>query len=293
MIYAIRHTTRYVYEAPVSSARHMLRLWPRRELRQDVLDWRVHVRPRPAERVERPDFFGNPTDAVLIEHAHEALVIEAHGRIRLRAPALVDAAATPAWETMLDTTMAMRLAGPDAPVHFAFPSRKVPIDEAIRAYAVPSFPAGRPVLACARDLVRRIHEDFTYEPGSTDTSTNARQALDRRAGVCQDFAHVAIGCLRSLGVPAAYVGGYLRTYPPPGRPRLVGADAMHAWISVWCGEAAGWVDMDPTNDTLTRLDHIVTGRGRDFGDISPIDGVILGGGDHVLKVGVDVEPLVA
>ncbi len=178
-----------------------------------------------------------------------------------------------------------------SPAHFIYPSRLVPRAPDVTAYAAKSFPPGRAVIDGARDLMGRIKRDFAYDPKATVISTPLAIAFAKRAGVCQDFAHVMIAGLRGLGLPAAYVSGYLRTIPPPGQKRLEGADASHAWVAVWGGRAVGWVGLDPTNDLIAAEDHIVVARGRDYADVSPIDGVLIGAGEQSIDVKVDVTPV--
>ena len=161
----------------------------------------------------------------------------------------------------------------------------------LAAYAKESFPAGRPILQATADLTRRIYEDFEYRPQSTDVNTQVAEVFGKRVGVCQDFAHLQIACLRSLGLAARYVSGYLRTIPPPGKPRLVGADASHAWLGVYCGGDVPWIDFDPTNNMIPDTDHVAVAYGRDYGDVCPVQGVFVGGGDHTLSVSVDVAPM--
>jgi len=195
---------------------------------------------------------------------------------------------TPAWERVRDEAFGCADVGARSPVHFLFPSRQVSLDPEIRDYARESFKPIRPLLAGAVDLMHRIRTDFKYDPKATVISTPLNEVFERRHGVCQDFAHVMIAGLRGLGLPAAYVSGYLRTIPPPGKPRLQGADATHAWVSLWCGLEIGWVGFDPTNDLLVENDHIVLAVGRDFSDVSPVDGIIVGSRKQKLAVAVDV-----
>ncbi|WP_238184006.1 transglutaminase-like domain-containing protein, partial [Methylobacterium trifolii] len=187
-----------------------------------------------------------------------------------------------------DRAIAQPDLGPDAPVHFLFPSARVPLVPAVTDYARASFRPGRSAYGAAHDLMTRIRADFRFDAKATTVHTPLSEAFELRAGVCQDFAHVMIAGLRGLGVPAAYVSGYLRTIPPPGRPRLRGADASHAWVAVWCGDA--WIGLDPTNAVAVRDDHIVVARGRDYGDVAPIDGIVSASGKQKLKVEVDVIP---
>ena len=177
-----------------------------------------------------------------------------------------------------------------SPYQFIFDSHLLPASPELADYARSSFPAGRPLMEGARDLCRRIHQDFKFNPKATTVATPIVEVMEKRQGVCQDFAHVGIACLRSLGLPARYVSGYIRTVPPKGKPRLVGADASHAWLAAYC-PVLGWVDLDPTNDVIPSEDHITVAYGRDFADVSPVAGVLTGGGGHEVKVAVDVEPI--
>jgi transglutaminase-like putative cysteine protease len=288
VIYDIRHVTTYEYESPVSFARCTLRLEPRSGNGQELISHRVEIRPRPAERNVRRDFFGTLTESVVIEAAHRNLRIDSRSRVSVsRRPPARDAA-SPAWETIRDIAFEATSLGPSSPVGYVFASPLVPVLRPVSAYAALSFAPGAGVLACAVDLMRRIRSEFRYDPKATVISTPLAEVFDKRHGVCQDFAHVMIAGLRGLGLPAAYVSGYLRTIPPPGQARLQGADATHAWVALWCGAELGWVDLDPTNDLLVADDHIVLAMGRDFSDVSPIDGIIVGSPKQKLGVAVDV-----
>jgi len=291
MIYEIRHLTAYAYASPVPFARHLLRLAPVGRRRQRVERAALVVEPVPTERQDGRDFYGNAVTRMAIDAAHEGLVVSLSARVVVTARPPVAADATPPFEAVREAAVATTDLGATSPAHFLFPSRLVGVPGAIRAYAAACFPPGRPVLAGAIALMGRIHADFVYEAGVTDVTTLPLMAFDMRRGVCQDFAHVMIAGLRSLGLPASYVGGYLRTVPPPGAPRLEGADAMHAWVAVWCGPAHGWIGLDPTNDVVTDTDHIVLAVGRDYADVAPVAGVIVGAGDQRLDVGVDVVPI--
>ena len=182
---------------------------------------------------------------------------------------------------------------PEVPAvaEFAYGSPQAAPEESATAFVAQCFPAGRGIVAGTRELTTRIRRDFAYVPGSTDIATPVAEVMKIRKGVCQDFAHVMIAGLRGLGLPAAYVSGYIRTIPPPGKPRLQGADATHAWVSVWCGGDLGWVGFDPTNDLMIANDHIVVAMGRDFSDVSPVDGIIVGSRKQKLRVEVDVMPV--
>lgn len=288
MIYDIRHVTTYAYESPVSFARCSLRLEPRSGDGQQLVSHSVDIRPRPAERTVRRDFFGTHTESVLIETAHRNLRIDSRSRVSVSRQTLERTAPSPSWEDIRDVALEATSLGPSSPVGYVFASSLVPVQAPVTAYAAASFPYGSGIVAGAVDLMHRIRTEFKYDPKATVISTPLKEVFEKRHGVCQDFAHVMIAGLRGLGLPAAYVSGYLRTIPPPGQPRLQGADATHAWVSVWCGEAIGWVGFDPTNDILVGNDHIILAIGRDFSDVSPVDGIIVGSRKQKLGVAVDV-----
>jgi transglutaminase-like putative cysteine protease len=288
VIYDIRHVTTYSYESPVSFARCSLRLEPRSGDGQQLVSHSVEIRPRPAERTVRRDFFGTHTESVLIETAHRHLRIDSRSRVSVSRQAPGRAAPSPSWESVRDVAFEASSLGPASPVGYVFASALVPVLEPVTAYAATSFPQGQGILAGAVDLMHRTRRDFKYDPKATVISTPLKEVFEKRHGVCQDFAHVMIAGLRGLGLPAAYVSGYLRTIPPPGKPRLQGADATHAWVSVWCGAEIGWVGFDPTNDLLVENDHIILAVGRDFSDVSPVDGIIVGSRKQKLAVAVDV-----
>ena len=290
MIYDIRHVTTYSYESPVSFARCSLRLAPRSGDGQQLVSHTVEIRPRPAERTVRRDFFGTLTESVLIETAHRHLRIDSRSRVSLSRRAPERAAPSPPWESVRDVAFEATSLGPASPVGYVFASSLVPVQAPVTAYAAASFPRGGGILTGAVDLMHRIRTEFKYDPKATVISTPLKEVFEKRHGVCQDFAHVMIAGLRGLGLPAAYVSGYLRTYPPPGQPRMVGADASHAWVSAFC-PGLGWIDVDPTNDVVPSTGHVTIAWGRDFSDVSPLHGLILGGGAHTLKVGVDLEAI--
>jgi transglutaminase-like putative cysteine protease len=288
VIYDIRHVTTYSYESPVSFARCSLRLEPKSGDGQQLLSHSVDIRPRPLERTVRHDFFGTHTESILIETPHRHLRIDSRSRVSVSRRAPGRSAESPAWESIRDLAFEATSLGPSSPVGYVFASPLVPVQRPVTGYASASFPPESGILAGAVDLMHRIHTDFRYDPKATVISTPLEEVFEERHGVCQDFAHVMIAGLRGLGLPAAYVSGYLRTIPPPGRPRLQGADATHAWVSLWCGVEIGWVGLDPTNDLLVENDHIVLAVGRDFSDVSPVDGIIVGSRKQKLAVAVDV-----
>jgi transglutaminase-like putative cysteine protease len=225
---------------------------------------------------------------VSIETPHRTLRIDSRSRVTLSRHAPGRNADSPAWESVREAALEVNTLGAASPIGYVFASPLVPVLDLGTAYAAESFPFGRGILAGAVDLMHRIRTEFKYDPKATVISTPLQEVFEKRHGVCQDFAHAMIAGLRGLGLPAAYVSGYLRTIPPPGKPRLQGADATHAWVSVWCGEEIGWVGFDPTNDLLVESDHIVLAVGRDFSDVSPVDGVIVGSRKQKLGVAVDV-----
>jgi transglutaminase-like putative cysteine protease len=288
VIYDIRHVTTYAYESPVSFARCSLRLQPRGGDGQELISHTVDIRPRPADRTVRRDFFGTQTESILIETAHRNLRIDSRSRVSVSRSAPDRRAQSRPWEGVRDVAIEAKSLGPASPIGYIFASPLVPVQRPVTAYASASFPPGGGILAGAVDLMHRIRTDFKYDAKATVISTPLNEVFEKRHGVCQDFAHVMIAGLRGLGLPAAYVSGYLRTIPPPGKERLQGADATHAWVSIWCGEGLGWIGFDPTNDILVENDHIVLAVGRDFSDVSPVDGIIVGSRKQKLGVAVDV-----
>jgi transglutaminase-like putative cysteine protease len=288
VIYDIRHVTSYAYENPVSFARCSLRLEPRTADGQELVSHSVDIRPKAADRTARRDFFGTLTESILIETAHRNLRIDSRSRVSVSRQAPGRAAPSPAWESVRDVAFEATSLGPASPIGYVFASPLVPVQRPVTAYAALSFPQGIGILAGAVDLMHRLRTEFKYDPKATVISTPLEEVFEKRHGVCQDFAHVMIAGLRGLGLPAAYVSGYLRTIPPPGKPRLQGADATHAWASLWCGAEIGWVGFDPTNDILVENDHIELAVGRDFSDVSPVDGIIVGSRRQKLSVAVDV-----
>ena len=288
MKYEIIHDTVYDYESPVVLSQQLLHLTPRVVCNQRLEEHRIEVLPVPAETAARDDYFGNPVTQLMLTAPHPSLSV--HARTRVEVQPRPRPAATEPWEAVRDR---LRNGGGEAllePLQFLYESPHIEFFRDLAAYAEPGFTAGRDALEAALDLAHRIHADFTFDPKATSVSTPLRDVLAKRRGVCQDYAHFMAGCLRMLGLPARYVSGYILTTPPPGKPRLVGADASHAWVSVWCG-SGGWIDLDPTNDMLVDDEHITLGWGRDFGDVTPMRGVILGGGDQELTVRVTVTPL--
>ncbi len=290
MIYRVRHLTTYSYEKPVSFARCALRLSAHPGDGQTVLESAVTLTPAPVRIEEHTGQFGEPVMTATIETPHNELKILATSRVRVDRPVLPRPLAGPAWEAVRDEAFKTRRLDLSSPAHFLYPSKMTGLHPAMTAFAADSFVAGRPVIEAAFDLAGRIKAGFKYDPDYTEVATPAIEAFEARRGVCQDFAHIMIAGLKGLGMPASYVSGYLRTVPPPGKPRLEGADATHAWINLWCGETTGWVGFDPTNALVVAEDYIILAIGRDYADVAPIGGVVLGPGEQKIKVGVDVIP---
>lgn len=289
MIYNVRHRTVFEYSQAVSISHHRLHLTPRTTTQQSALWSTILVDPTPSLRSESRDYFGNRVIHLTIQQPHRRLEVEASARVEVRAAEPPALALSRPWEAVARELETAREASALEAYHFAFDSPYVAGDGDVYDYALPSFPLGRPILAAAMELTGRIFHDFAYEGGVTSVSTPVNEVMAQRRGVCQDFAHLELACLRCLGLPARYISGYLLTYPPAGQDKLVGSDASHAWISVWCPEL-GWVDFDPTNNTIPGEEHITLAWGRDYGDVSPINGFMVGGGDHEITVAVDVTP---
>jgi transglutaminase-like putative cysteine protease len=295
------HETRYQYSSPVALSQQLLHLTPRQLPWQTAHSHVVAVEPQAAEFEKREDYYGNQTVHLLLAAPHESLLVRAESdvTVRPRAQAALAAPQTP-WEAVRARLRMLDAAPLVEPSEFLFESPHIERSRELAEYAGRSFLPRRGALEAVIDLAHRIHKDFRFDRTATSVSTPLKQVMKERAGVCQDFAHLMIGCLRMIGLPARYVSGYLLTQPPPGRPRLVGADASHAWVSVWCGEsgggrpenAGGWVDIDPTNDCVVDDFHVTLGWGRDFADVTPMRGVILGGGTQELGVHVTVSPRV-
>ena len=292
MLLHVVHETAYNYATTVKTARHMAHLKPVHNALQQLLRHSFHISPAPAQQGESVDVYGNTRAFFSLQTAHQKLKVVADSMVSTSAPALVPGAI--AWDQARERLRYHRSAAYDAAAEFMFASPYVPRHDNFAAYARPSFTPGRPLIDAARELMERIHADFVYKSEVTDANTPALEALELRQGVCQDFAHVMLGCLRSLGLPARYVSGYLLTEPPPGRPRLVGSDASHAWASIYLpgdGEPGIWADLDPTNNRAPGEDYVTLAIGRDYSDVSPLRGVIHGGTQHKLQVAVTVTPI--
>ncbi|MGD0410253.1 MAG: transglutaminase family protein [Verrucomicrobiota bacterium] len=290
MNYRILHRTVYDYSEPVTVSHHAARLKPRLTGAQPRADFALEITPAPAVRTMRTDYFGNQVCFFSVQQIHRRLEITAASRVSVSRVPPPAPGLSPEWKkvaAMFREKAAGETAGPH---QFRFDSPLLRATPELAAYALASFGSDTPLLAGAQDLNRRIFTDFKYDPAATTAATPLEEAWRNRRGVCQDFAHLAIACLRSLGLPARYVSGYLRTRPAPGQARWTGADASHAWFSVFC-PGLGWVDFDPTNNLLPEEGHITVAYGRDFSDVSPVSGILVGGGSHAIQVAVEVREI--
>lgn len=289
MIYKISHRTTYKYVYPVSFGNHVACLKPRSFQDNELISSELQITPAPTTRTERTDYFGNLLCFFTVQDPHEELTVEARSKVIIH-PNRPHTASGP-WEDSAQLLSYGDDPGALAAHQFQFESPRIRIRPEFAAYALESFTPRRPMHEALRDLTTRIHKDFQFDSKVTNVRTPIEEVFKKRRGVCQDFAHIQVACLRSIHLAARYVSGYLRTYPPPGRPRLVGADASHAWVSAYCC-GIGWLDMDPTNDVAPSDGHVTLAWGRDYGDVSPLRGLIMGGGQHTLRVAVDMEPVV-
>ena len=292
--YVVLHETRYGYEHPVSLSRQVLHLTPRETSWQKCRAHRLDISPHPEMLVESVDAFGNAQRSMCIESDHEALSVRAESWVEVEARPYPEASRTPAWDAVR-ARLAYRAGSRPDPAdleaaRYSFESARVRNKRELAAWTLPCFPRGAPLLEGVAALMKQMHRELVFDPKATLVSTPVMEVFDRRRGVCQDFAHLMLSCLRSIGLAARYVSGYVLTRPPPGRPRLIGADASHAWISVYCPDF-GWIDADPTNDVFPSLEHVTLGWGRDYDDVIPLRGVLLGGGHHELDIEVTVVPL--
>jgi transglutaminase-like putative cysteine protease len=304
MLLEVLHDTHYAYTRPVALAHHLAHLHPLHDEHQQLLAATLTIIPEPDQRRDSTDAFGNTQCHFSLTTPHEALAVRAESRVRVHARFdALDAAASPPWDELAAGLRYVAGARPLPVVEFAAPSPFVPRLPELRRYAAPSLPPGRPVAQAALELMHRVHADFRYETRSTDIDTPLAKAFEQKRGVCQDFAHLLAGALRAHGLPVRYVSGYLltRSAEGPGEGHaLVGADASHAWVQVWCprtpgvpaaADGEGWLDLDPTNDIVPATSHVRLAVGRDFGDVTPLRGVIRGGGRHTLSVGVTTRAL--
>lgn len=293
MKYRLRHTTSYSYSWAVDISHHMLHLALPALPRQRVRACAVTTTPNAGRMVDQLDHFGNRTAYLTVEESHTRFDVELRAEVEVDPVRAPEANATPAWESIRDMLAGDGFPDPASESEFVHDSPlALPSDEAL-AYALQSFTPGRPILAAARELTERIFTDFRYDPTATEIFTPVAAVMQKRAGVCQDFAHLQIAMLRGMGLAARYVSGYIRTLKAGDAPGtgLRGADASHAWLGVWCGPQHGWIDLDPTNNLICSDEHVTAAFGRDYGDISPVRGVVLGGGPHRIGVAVELVPL--
>jgi len=288
VLYDVRLELHYDYEASVHGDRHLVRVSPISIPQvQRVIASSLSFEPRPEQETSFTDYFGNLVTTIAYSGYHDHLDVRLSARIQvedLHAPADL----SPTLPALKDELANLWSVAPNSPQNFLAASPRIPLDTAITAFARESVERSPSVQAAALDLCLRIHREFRYDREATKVDTGPVEAFALKRGVCQDFAHVMIAGLRGVGIPAGYVSGFLRTIPPKGKPRLEGADAMHAWVRVWCGQHAGWIEFDPTNAMLAGPDHITIGHGRDYSDISPIVGVLRTSGEHTAKQSVDV-----
>ncbi|MGJ7515411.1 transglutaminase family protein [Pseudomonas baetica] len=291
--YQIFHDTHYHYDSPVSLAQQLAHLWPRACTWQRCTEQQLQISPDPTTRRDELDVFGNPLTRLAFERPHDELLVNASLTIEVLPRPTPDFNLSPAWE---ETRNALTYSSHPLSselleaCRYRFQSPYVHLKRNFVEFSESCFPSGRPLLLGVQALMEKIFNEFTFDAEATQVATPLVEVLERRRGVCQDFAHLMLACVRSRGLAARYVSGYLLTQPPPGQPRLIGADASHAWVSVYC-PVAGWVDFDPTNNVQPALEHITLAWGRDFSDVSPLRGVILGGGNHDPEVRVTVMPL--
>jgi transglutaminase-like putative cysteine protease len=290
MKYNVQHTTRFLYSEPTPVSHNQVHLAPRSLEYQTCGHYELKVDPTPAVTGARTDYFGNRVDYFSIHESHHGLTVTSRSEVEITRSAAAEASPAMTWDEVQAGIRADRTPEGLLAYQCALPSARVKPLGAFREYADKSFTTGRSITDAARDLTGRIHADFKFDPRATMVHTPPAELFSLRRGVCQDFAHFALGCVRSMGLPARYVSGYVCTQPPPGRSRLQGADASHAWFSIYCGPL-GWIDFDPTNDVVVGDAHVTVAWGRDYDDICPIQGVFLGGGQNTMTVEVDVVPM--
>ena len=289
--YHVSHETQYTYQTPVILSQQYLHLSPLDFRYQQVESQHIIITPAEAENSAGQDYFGNSTRHIAITEPHLELVVQSEFTVALgQRHDMKKIKHSSPWELLRDTILQSKLRATQQACGFLQASPHISCSMQLRDYASISYTPGRPQLEAALDLTQRIFDDFEFDDKATDISTPLEEVFTGRRGVCQDFAHLMIGCIRSLGLPARYVSGYILTHPPAGQPRMIGADASHAWVSVYC-PILGWVDFDPTNRCLVQHEHITLGFGRDFSDVTPLRGIVLGGGKQELQVKVTVTPL--
>jgi transglutaminase-like putative cysteine protease len=290
MKYRVHHITEYSYSDMVSLCQNEIHLAPRGYAQQTCLRTHLQIDPIPAVLSERRDYFGNVAAYFALQERHNRLEVEALSEVEVRPASVPAVELTPAWDDARESFHGDQALRHLEASQFLYESHYIKHDPELADYARLSFTPGKPILEAAVDLTKRIFKDFIYDSKATSTATSVAEVFELRRGVCQDFAHLEIACLRSIGLAARYVSGYLLTTPAPGKARLIGADASHAWLSLYC-PGFGWIDLDPTNSLIPTDKHITVAWGRDYADVCPVKGVILGGGRHAIRVSVDVAPI--
>jgi transglutaminase-like putative cysteine protease len=288
--YCVKHVTTYRYVEPVTVSHNVLHLSPLSTPRQQLEQFICSITPTPAVSHQRNDYFGNRVDSFTIQEQHTELVVAVESHLSVEPALVIDDVVSEPWEIVRERLLQVHSHDVLSAIEFRFESQMVPVGIDYAAYALESFTPGRPILEATFDLTKRINRDFIYDAKATAVTTTVPEVFTKRRGVCQDFAHVGLACLRSIGLAARYVSGYLETDPPPGQVKLVGVDASHAWLSIWC-PGSGWIGFDPTNACVVGDRHLIVAVGRDFSDVSPTKGVILGGGTHEVQAVVDVTRL--
>jgi transglutaminase-like putative cysteine protease len=291
MHYQITHTTNYGYSTPVNVCHNILTLTPRADDRVRCQNHRLRIRPHPTSSHRRIDYFGNHVMVFSIEENHDELSITSNSRVHVKPQPTTTPSSSVEWSTVSQRVSSREDSRWLSTYPYLFDSPRVQRNDELKAFALLEFLPQRPILESLLGLNSRIHREFEYDPVATHVFTPTLQAFRLKRGVCQDFAHILVASLRTIGLPARYVSGYLRTIPRPGKERLVGADQSHAWVAAYCGEQLGWVEVDPTNDCICGTDHIPIAWGRDYSDIVPVRGVFLGGGENTINVSVDVMPM--
>jgi transglutaminase-like putative cysteine protease len=290
MVYNVSHRTTYRYSYPVSVGEHVACLKPRSFSQNRLVQNSLSIHPAPSTLTERFDYFGNILSFFTVEEPHKELIVEAKSQVIVDKQPVASESLSRPWEESTSPLAEDHSDEGLAAYQFQFASPRVRLNQEFAMYALESFKPGRPMRESLMELTARIYADFRFVSKVTNVRTPPEEVFRKRQGVCQDFAHIEIACLRSINVAARYVSGYLRTYPPLGKPRMLGADASHAWISAY-SRGEGWLDMDPTNNVAPTDGHVTLAWGRDYGDVSPLRGLILGGGGNALNVEVDIEPL--
>lgn len=292
MLYDITLRISYDYASPSAGGRHLVRVLPQDiPGSQRLIAGHLDITPRPSERFDSTDFFGNRMTEFAHRVPHKSIVLKMQARID-RQPGYALAGSTD-MHLLSEDIAQCRDMGPHAPLHFLAASPRVPFDAGMTSYARAALHSGMTITQAVAAIGAALYRDIKFDPDATTVDTPAAEAFEKRRGVCQDYSHIMIACLRGVGIPAGYVSGFLRTLPPPGKPRLEGADAMHAWVRAWCGTQAGWIEFDPTNNCHAGADHIVVALGRDYSDVAPVKGMLRISGNSKSKQEVDVIPLSA